>query len=63
MRDMEKVIFKGYAEFVAYVIVILVQDLIWRYVKSSTSNNAFLLYFQFNIFNILPPVTFPRLSR
>ena len=39
MRDMEKVIFEKYVEFVASVIVILVQDLIWRYVdlKSCTS--------------------------
>ena len=61
MRDVEKVIFKKYLEFVGSVIVILVQGLIWRYVdfKSSTSNNAFLL----KVFNILPPVTFPRLSR
>ena len=45
MRDMEKVIFEKYVEFVASVIVILVQDLIWRYVdfKSSSSNKAFLL--------------------
>ena len=45
MRDVEKVIFKKYLEFVVSVIVILVQGLIWRYVdfKSSTSNNAFLL--------------------
>ena len=44
MRDMEKVIFKKHMEFVASVIVILVQDLIWRYVdfKSSSSNKACL---------------------
>ena len=45
MRDMEKVIFKKYVESVASVFVILVQDLIGRYVdfKSSSSNKAFLL--------------------
>ena len=62
MDEMEKVIFKKkYVDFVAFTIVIRVQDPIWRYVdlKSSTSNNAFLL----KVFNIFPPITSPRLSR
>ena len=59
MRDMEKVIFEEYVEFVASVI--FVQHLIWRHMdfKSSTSNNAFLL----KLFYVLPRVTFLRLSR
>ena len=42
MREMEKVIFKK--KYVDFMIGILVQDPIWRYVdlKSCTSNNAFL---------------------
>ena len=43
MRDMEKVIFKKYVKLFASVIVILVQDPIWRYVDlkgSPTKKNS-----------------------